>query len=165
MTNLPDGSYTVLIADDINLEYFNARGLFYSGHTAPCATTDPPVTAITSYTFTVGAPAPPPIMPPPPALPPPAPTLPPPPPAPSPTAIALGVVEVRTLAKRALAKRYRKSYRYAKAKRLTCTATSARRSRCRFSFTYARFRYSGTVSVFKDATGVDTEVSGNRRRR
>lgn len=56
MSDLADGTYTVLIADDINLTYWAAQGQLYSGHTAGCDTTDPPVTAITSYTFTVGAP-------------------------------------------------------------------------------------------------------------
>lgn len=167
MTDLPDGSYTVLIADDISLEYWNARGLLYSGHTAPCATPDPPATTITSYTFTVGpqassaGPAP--------APPPPAPTqtvvtA----PAPSPSAApatALGAVEARRLAKGALRKRYHRAYSRGKAKRLVCNARLISHSRCRFSFAYKRFRYSGTASVFKDATGVDIEVRGKRRRR
>jgi hypothetical protein len=57
MTDLADGIYTVLIADDISLNYWAARGQPYSGHTVGCSTTDPPVTAITSNTFTVGPPA------------------------------------------------------------------------------------------------------------
>jgi hypothetical protein len=59
MINLQDGTYTVLIADDINTNYWAAQGQLYSGHTAGCATTDPPTTAITGYTFSVGAQAPP----------------------------------------------------------------------------------------------------------
>jgi hypothetical protein len=54
MSNLPDGTYTVLIADDININYWAALGQLYSGHTAGCATTDPPATAVTGYTFAVG---------------------------------------------------------------------------------------------------------------
>lgn len=55
MSNLPDGKYTVQIADDINKDYWAARGQLYSGHTTGCDTTDPPSTSITSYTFTVNS--------------------------------------------------------------------------------------------------------------
>lgn len=72
MTNLPDGTYTVLIADDISLDYWAAMGQLYSGHTAPCDTTDPPATAITAYTFSVGTQTPPAPAPPTPAAPAPA---------------------------------------------------------------------------------------------
>jgi hypothetical protein len=70
--SLADGTYTVMIADDISLDYWGNIGQLYSGHTAGCDTHDPPDTQITGYTFTIGpmigaSPTAPAVSPPPPA--------------------------------------------------------------------------------------------------
>jgi hypothetical protein len=41
LSNLPDGLYTIAIADDINLTYWNDLGLLYSSHTQPCRDSPP----------------------------------------------------------------------------------------------------------------------------
>jgi hypothetical protein len=53
---LADGTYTVYIADDINVDWWAAQGQLYSGHTAGCSTQDAPATQVSSFTFTVAAP-------------------------------------------------------------------------------------------------------------
>jgi hypothetical protein len=57
LTGLTNGTtYSVLVADDLNKNWLAANGLFYSGISAACDTTDLPNTPPTSYTFTVAAP-------------------------------------------------------------------------------------------------------------
>jgi hypothetical protein len=41
LTNLAEGKYTIDIADDIGLDWYAARGLFYSGFTQPCFDSPP----------------------------------------------------------------------------------------------------------------------------
>src|SRR4051812_9934357 len=51
LSNLPDGAYSITIADDISLDWYNARGLLFSGFTQPCwdsPTTSAPQTTPTT---------------------------------------------------------------------------------------------------------------------
>jgi hypothetical protein len=36
VSGVPEGAYTVLIADDVDLDWYNARGIAFSGATQPC---------------------------------------------------------------------------------------------------------------------------------
>jgi hypothetical protein len=54
------GTYTVLVADDLNKNWLAANGLLYSGLAAQCSTTSEPSMPPTSYTFTVASPPQPP---------------------------------------------------------------------------------------------------------
>jgi hypothetical protein len=51
LSDLPEGRYSVTIADDVSLEWYNARGLAFSGWTQPCwdnPTTYAPTTSTTT---------------------------------------------------------------------------------------------------------------------
>jgi hypothetical protein len=56
--NLPVGTYSLEISDDVNLDNFNARGLYNSGFTQPCKESPPPESTFARRvsTFSVIAP-------------------------------------------------------------------------------------------------------------
>jgi hypothetical protein len=56
--NLPIGTYSLEISDDINLDNFNSRGLYNSGFTQPCKESPPPESTFARRisTFSVIAP-------------------------------------------------------------------------------------------------------------
>jgi hypothetical protein len=93
--------------------------------------------------------------------------LPPPPATPvaaaAPVALALTASSAKTVATKALAAKFAKTWRGAKGRRVACAKPAKARTRCTVSFRFGRFRYAGSVTVTGDQGSAKTTVQVRRR--